>query len=142
MEKKLLLSAALLVLVATTSCKSQTTIDSVANSLMASVDTASILSIDPIEYEPEFPGGIDSLYSFIRHNLGRPSCHDTTGKVWVSLVIEKDGSVSNAKVIRSLNKECDEEALRIVNLMPKWKPGYQMSEDHPVRVQYNLPIHF
>ncbi|MBP5645054.1 MAG: TonB family protein [Bacteroidales bacterium] len=141
MNKKLLL-AALLALVATTSCNSQTKIDSVADSLMSSKDTASILSIDPIEYEPEFPGGIDSLHSFIRQNLEHPSCQDTTGEVWVSLVIEKDGLVSNAKVIRSLNKEYDEEALRIVNLMPKWKPGYLMSEEHPVHVQYNLPIHF
>ena len=97
-----------------------------------------------IEEEPEFPGGMEALYQFIAANIKWP-CKDCDcfGRVFVTFVIEKDGSVSNAKVLRDI---CDpkagfgEEALRVVNLMPKWKPGRQRG--NPERVQYNLPIMF
>ena len=103
----------------------------------------SIILLDPITYDPEFPGGVDSLRSFISRNLKRPSSHDTTGLVYVRLVIESDGSVSDATVLRSLNKECDEEALRVVKMMPtRWKPAYLQFEDHPIRCDYFIPIRF
>lgn len=96
-----------------------------------------------IEQEPVFPGGIEALYQFIASNIKYP-CQDCNcqGKVYVTFVIEKDGSVSNAKVLRDPCPDhgFGQEALRVVNLMPKWKPGRQ--HGNPERVQYNLPIIF
>lgn len=97
-----------------------------------------------VEKNPEFPGGTEALYQFIAANIKWP-CKDCDcfGRVFVTFVIEKDGKVSNAKVLRDIcspEAGFGEEALRVVNLMPKWKPGYQNGK--PVRVQYNLPINF
>jgi protein TonB len=96
-----------------------------------------------IEQKPEFPGGDEALYQFLAANLKYP-CTDCecSGKVYITFVIEKDGSVSNAKVLRDPCPDhgFGEEALRVVNLMPKWKPGRQRG--NPERVQYNLPINF
>lgn len=99
-----------------------------------------------VEQQPEFPGGMEALYQFIAANIKWPSnsdaCH-CSGKVFVTFVVEKDGNVSNAKVLRDIcQSECGfgDEALRVVNLMPKWKPGRQRGK--VVRVQYNLPINF
>ena len=96
-----------------------------------------------IEQEPEFPGGMEALYQFLAANI-KWSCKDCDcfGKVYVTFVIEKDGSISNAKVLRDPchNYGFGQEALRVVSLMPKWKPGRQ--HGNPERVQYNLPINF
>lgn len=96
-----------------------------------------------IEQEPEFPGGMEALYQFLAANIKYP-CKDCDcfGTVYVTFVIEKDGSVSNAKVLRDLchNYGFGQEALRVVSLMPKWKPGRQRG--NPERVQLNLPINF
>lgn len=97
-----------------------------------------------IEQEPEFPGGMEALYQFLAANIKFPCCQDCecNGKVYVTFVVEKDGSVSNAKVLRDPCPKYGfgQEALRVVNLMPKWKPGRQRG--NPERVQYNLPIMF
>ena len=60
--------------------------------------------------------------------------------MYVTFVVEKDGSVTDAKVLRGVSEEVDAEALRVINAMPKWKPG--MQQGVPVRVQYNIPIIF
>lgn len=95
-----------------------------------------------VEQMPEFPGGMEALYQFLAANIKYPGGPDdcVNGKVIVSFVIEKDGTVSDAKVVRKLHPAFDEEALRVVKLMPKWEPGRQ--EGKPVRVQFNLPINF
>lgn len=99
-----------------------------------------------VEQNPEFPGGEEALYQFIAANIKWPGGSDAcncSGKVYITFVIEKDGSVNNAKVLRDPCKgECGfgEEALRVVNLMPKWKPGRVRGK--AVRVQYNLPVNF
>lgn len=95
-----------------------------------------------VETAPEYPGGTEALYQFLAANFKHPGHQDTecSGKVYVTFVVEKDGSVSNAKVLREDCKGYGEEALRVVKLMPKWKPG--RSQGKPVRVQYNLPINF
>jgi protein TonB len=64
----------------------------------------------------------------------------TMGTVYVTFVVEKDGSVSNVKILRGIGSGCDEEAYRVVSGMPKWKPGKQRGE--AVRCQFNLPIKF
>ena len=98
-----------------------------------------------VEQDPEFPGGMEKLYQFIAANIKWPESdveHNCQGKVFVTFVIEKDGSVNNPKIIRDPcpDKGFGDEALRVVKLMPKWKPGLQRGK--PVRVQYNLPINF
>ena len=95
-----------------------------------------------VEQMPEFPGGMEALYQFLAANIKYPGGPDdcVSGKIIVSFVIEKDGTVSDAKVVRKLHPAFDEEALRVVKLMPKWEPGRQ--EGKPVRVQFHLPINF
>ena len=96
-----------------------------------------------VENDPEFPGGMDALRKFIQKNLQYPQLareNGIEGKVYVTFVVETDGSISNIKILRDIGGGCGAEAVRIVKLMPKWKPGTQRGK--PVRVQYNLPIMF
>ena len=96
-----------------------------------------------IEVAPEFPGGIDSMFAFISRNIKYPEealKNNISGRVFVTFVVEKDGQVTNARVLRDIGGGCGQEALRVVKSMPKWKPGTQRG--NPVRVQFNLPISF
>ena len=96
-----------------------------------------------IEEAPEFPGGNDSLNAFIKQNLQYPKSAKEQcieGTVFVRFVVETDGSVTIDRINRDVNEELAAEAIRIVNMMPKWKPGYLGPE--PVRVGYTLPIVF
>lgn len=96
-----------------------------------------------VEKMPEFPGGDEALYKYIANNIQYPEQakkEKITGRVFVSFVVEKDGSISSAKVMRGIGGGCDEEVLRMVRNMPLWKPGTQRGK--PVRVQYNLPVLF
>lgn len=96
-----------------------------------------------VEEMPEFPGGHDGLIKFISSNLVYPDSakvHEKQGTVYVTYLIEKDGSVSHVKVLRGFDKYCDAEALRVVKMMPKWKPGKQKGK--AVRVHFNLPLKF
>jgi len=96
-----------------------------------------------VEVDPEFPGGEEALYKYLAENIKYPIMaknNKVEGRVYITFVIEKDGTVSDAKVLRSVNEELDAEALRVINAMPKWKPGTQRGV--PVRVQYNIPISF
>ncbi|MBP1630615.1 MAG: TonB family protein [Bacteroidetes bacterium] len=95
--------------------------------------------------DPEFSGGLDSLKSYIERNLIYPKKaidSNIQGKVYASFVIDTSGSISDIKILRGLSKECDEEAIRIIKSMPKWKPGYLWSSNTPDRVAYTLPILF
>jgi periplasmic protein TonB len=95
-----------------------------------------------VDTMPEFPGGRDSLNQFIENNLTRrPITRDETeGTVWVSLIIESDGSLTNKIILESLNEKLDEDALKVIELMPKWKPG--KCNGVPVSVKFTLPIKF
>ena len=96
-----------------------------------------------IEEDPEFPGGIDSLYKFVQENIRYPEKalkNNIQGKVYVSFVVEKDGSISNVRVLRDIGGGCGAEAVRVVQLMPKWKPGRVKGK--AVRTQFNLPVTF
>ena len=95
------------------------------------------------EKYPEFPGGTTALFDFINKNVKYPkSARDKgiEGRVFVQFVVEKDGSLSSFTVLRGVSDDINAEALRVVKLMPKWKPG--MQEGKPVRVQYVLPFKF
>jgi TonB family protein len=96
-----------------------------------------------VEMDPEFPGGMEALTKYLSENIKYPEQakkDKIQGKVYISFVVEKDGSVADAKVLRGIGGGCDEEALRVVNAMPKWTPGKQRGE--AVRVQFNLPVAF
>lgn len=96
-----------------------------------------------VEEKPLFPGGEDAKSKFFMNNLHYPDSavkNMIEGKVFVSFVVEKDGSLSNVKVIRGIGGGCDEEAIRVIKMMPKWKPGRQKGV--PVRVQMIAPILF
>ena len=95
------------------------------------------------EVMPEFPGGIQALIQYLSNNIKYPvKCQENgiQGRVIVSFIVERDGSISNMKVIKSIHPELDKEAIRVVSTMPKWKPGTQRGK--AVRVSYNLPINF
>lgn len=92
---------------------------------------------------PEFPGGMRSLMAYIAQSIKYPALAQENGiygKVYVRFVVNKDGSIADAMVIRSANDLLDQEALRVVSSMPKWKPGMQNGK--PVRVMYTVPINF
>jgi TonB family protein len=96
-----------------------------------------------VEVMPKYPGGNDAMYAFLGENIKYPEKaqkEGISGRVYVTFVVEKDGSVSNVEVLRGAEASLDKEALRVVKLMPKWEPGTQKGK--PVRVQYNLPIKF
>lgn len=96
-----------------------------------------------VEENPEFPGGNAKLLEYVQKNLKYPMMareSDIQGKVYVGFVVEKDGSISNVRVLRGIGGGCDEEAVRVVQTLPKFKPGKQRG--NPVRVQYTLPIVF
>ena len=106
-------------------------------------ETEIILSIDPVETQPQFPGGEDSLYNFIYSNLRYPElaiCTKMEGRVFITFVVEKDGSITNVRILRDIGGGCGQEAKRVVEMMPKWIPGKQNGKT--VRVQYNLPVTF
>ncbi len=96
-----------------------------------------------VEEYPEFPNGEENLYKYLGSNIKYP--HDALengiqGTVVVKFVVEKDGSISNVKAVRKIGGGCDEEAVRVVKRMPRWKPGKQSGK--PVRTEFTLPIQF
>jgi protein TonB len=96
-----------------------------------------------VESAPEFPGGEAGLFEYLSDNLKYPEMAKEAGingRVYVTFVVEKDGSITDVRVLRGIGGGCDEEAVRVVMNMPRWKPGYQRTI--PVRVQFNLPIKF
>jgi len=96
-----------------------------------------------VEVMPEFPGGNEALLKYLSDNIIYPQealKANIQGTVYVSFIIEKNGEVSNIKVIHGIGGGCDEEAVRVVKGMPNWIPGTQRGK--PVRVQFNLPIRF
>lgn len=88
---------------------------------------------------PEFPGGMPALMEFIRKNL-RHDKAEKKERVIIQIVVDKKGNATNPVVLRSTNPALDEEALRIVSLMPKWKPGRQSGK--PEKVRYAIPVTF
>ena len=96
-----------------------------------------------VEEMPAFPGGEAKLMEYVAKNVKYPQIARETGvqgRVYVNFVVEPDGSVSNVSVLRGIGGGCDEEAIRVVKNMPKWKPGKQRGM--AVRVSYMLPVNF
>ncbi len=96
-----------------------------------------------VEQQPEFPGGEAALMQYIKKNLKYPAFaaeNGIQGRVTLSFTVEKDGSIANIEVMRSPAEELSKEAIRVVQSMPKWKPGKQRGK--AVRVKYVLPVTF
>lgn len=91
-----------------------------------------------IEVKPDFPGGIEKFYKFVAKNYQTPEEEGLKGKVFVSFVVEKDGSLTDIKVIRDIGYGTGKEAVRVLKSCPKWTPGEQNGKK--VRVLYSLPI--
>lgn len=96
-----------------------------------------------VEYAPSFPGDEKAMYDFLSKNLKYPeSMIDATiqGSVICRFDVEKDGSISNIQIVRGIHELLDNEAVRVIKLMPKWIPGRQ--DGNVVRVRYILPVQF
>lgn len=96
-----------------------------------------------VESMPEFPGGAGKMMEFIAKNIKYPPMARESGiqgRVFINFVVEPNGSVTNVKVLRGIGGGCDEEAIRVVEAMPKWTPGRQRGK--AVRVSFNLPVRF
>lgn len=98
---------------------------------------------DVLEQMPEFPGGMKKMYEFLGNNMTYPVYErdrSIQGKVYVSFVVEKDGTLTNIVILKGVSSGLDEEALRVVRLMPKWNPGKQKAVVQ--RARYKFPIYF
>jgi protein TonB len=96
-----------------------------------------------VDESPEFPGGTSALMGYLRDNMVVPdSCWENNiqGRVLVTFIVEKDGSITKPVVVKSVHPILDAEALRLVSAMPKWKPGRQNGEVQ--RVKYTIPVNF
>ncbi len=96
-----------------------------------------------VENMPEFPGGDLGLMKYIQKNVKYPPIakeYNITGKVYVSFIVDKSGSVTNVKIVRGVDKNLDAEAVRVVKSLPKYKPGKQRGK--AVRVMFTIPINF
>lgn len=96
-----------------------------------------------VEQQPEYPGGQTALFRFLSENITYPKDAAEAyiqGRVVVSFVVEKDGSIDDVKVVRGVHPSLDAEAMRVIKLMPRWTPGRMNGS--VVRVQYTLPLSF
>jgi len=109
--------------------------------LYATPDTLKVFTA--VEQEPTPHGGIAAFYQYLEQNIHYPEDakkKNIQGKVFLTFVIEKDGSLSDIKVLRGVSADIDAEAIRVIKNAPKWDPG--MQNGRPVRVQYQVPIGF
>jgi len=126
--KKTLLTLFITLVAFTVNAQSDTT----ANKIYIAADKA-----------PEFPGGMSEFVKYLERNVNYPPQSRTRGKqgkAIVRFVVEKDGSITNAKVLRPIAKDIDAEAVRVITNSPKWNPGIVNGE--PVRTQFTYPINF
>lgn len=96
-----------------------------------------------VEESPSYPGGDEARIRFLQQNIQYPQMARESGiqgTVYVTFVVEKNGAVTDVRVLRGIGGGCDEEAVRVIKAMPKWNPGKQRGK--PVRVQFNMPIKF
>lgn len=99
--------------------------------------------LEKAEMMPEFPGGEQAMIKFVSENVQYPEEakeKEISGRVLVGFIVEKDGSISDVKVVKGIGGGCDEEAVRVVKAMPQWKPGKEKGK--PVRVSYMMPFTF
>ena len=131
--KKTFLTLMLLLFILTVNAQTSDTVK-------ATPDTTTYLSVD---HMPEFPGGLKEFYKYLAGALRYPFAerrYGIQGRVFLQMIIEKDGTVSNVKVMRSLSPPLDAEAVKVLSESPKWIPG--LLNGKAVRVVYSMPIAF
>ncbi|MFW6019813.1 MAG: energy transducer TonB [Bacteroidales bacterium] len=104
-------------------------------------DEEEIFSV--VEDAPQFPGGEKARVNFIKDNLEYPESarkNNVEGTIYITFVVEQDGSISEVELLRGIEESCNKEALKVVKSMPKWRPGKQRGK--AVRVRFNMPIRF
>lgn len=125
----------------TTKTSTKTTTKATTNTTTNTTDTKKVYDI--VEQMPSYPGGRSAMLSFFSNNLVYPEAaqkRGVQGIVTISFVVEPDGSLTNLKVLRSVDPDLAKEALRVVKMMPRWQPGKK--DGKSVRVKYTLPITF
>ena len=113
------------------------------NAMAQSKKIANDKVLEKAEVMPQFPGGDQAMMKFVSENVQYPEEakeKEISGRVLVGFIVEKDGSVNEVKIVRGIGGGCDEEAVRVVKAMPKWKPGKQ--DGKTVRVSYTMPFFF
>lgn len=109
--------------------------------IVGNTNTEEIFTV--VEQIPEFPGGEIAMYEFLNKNMQYPTIakeQSIQGKVWLGFIVDKFGNISNVEVIRGIGGGCDEEAVRVISMMPRWNPGKQSGR--PVSVKFRFPINF
>jgi TonB family protein len=117
--------------------------DSVAADSTYVDDEEYSLMNESVEVMPSFPGGLSALFKYLSMNVVYPIAAEENGiqgRVLVAFIVEKDGSIIEARVVKSVDPSLDKEALRVIKSMPRWIPGKQ--DGVPVRVRYNVPVNF
>jgi protein TonB len=114
------------------------TVEPVGNGPADVVDDNNIYNTAGIEVKPDFPGGMEKFYKYVGNNYRTPEEEGLKGKVYVTFVVEKDGSLTDIKVVRDIGFGTGKEAVRVLQKCPKWNPGEQNGKK--VRVLYSLPI--
>ncbi|MCA6422271.1 MAG: energy transducer TonB [Flavobacterium sp.] len=114
------------------------TVEPVGNGPSVVEEDNTIYNTAGIEVKPDFPGGLDKFYKFIGKNFQVPEEEGLKGRVFVTFVVEKDGSLTDIKVIRDIGYGTGKEAIRVLKSCPRWNPGEQNGKK--VRVLYSLPI--
>ena len=96
-----------------------------------------------VEESPKYIGGDEARIKFLQNNIQYPEKArevGISGTIIVTFVVEKDGSLTDIRILRGIGGGCDEEAVRVIKLMPNWNPGKQRGK--AVRVQFNMPVKF
>ena len=115
------------------------TVEPVGNGTAAVVEEDNtVYNTAGIEVKPDFPGGMEKFYNFISKNYRTPEEEGLKGKVYVTFVVEKDGSLTDIKVLRDIGYGTGKEAIRVLKATPKWNPGEQNGKK--VRCTFSLPI--
>ena len=93
------------------------------------------------EPNPEFKGGMKVLQTFLEQNLKYPNTN-IKGRVYIQFIVEKNGKITHPVILKSLTKEFDAEALRVIKLMPKWIPAKDFRSKKPLRTRFSIPVKF
>ena len=115
----------------------------VHDSIQPNVQTAVAAPSSALDQMPEFPGGMEALNTYLRNNIRYPQEAQKAGiqgRVIIQFIVSKDGSITDAEVVESVDPQLDAEALRLIKNMPRWKPG--MRKGQAIRVKQTLPIRF
>ena len=136
--KKLLTTLFLLLILAATGQEKEVSNTKTQSQPADEFEGNQVYALAGLETKPTFPGGLGEFYKYIAANYKMPSQQGLNGKVFVTFVIDRDGTISEAKILRDIGFGTGEEAVRVLLNSPKWIPGVQNGQ--PVRVQYSLPI--